>query len=106
MLRQQAAAIVASASSTDPATSTASNPARSWSPERPPPAWTPLFAHAAAVVTDGGTLAAHASLVAREYGIPAVVASGDAATRLADGQMVTVDGGAGAIQPHTQGECK
>jgi hypothetical protein len=35
-----------------------------------------------------------------------VVASGDAATRLADGQMVTVDGGAGAIQPHTQGECK
>jgi phosphoenolpyruvate synthase/pyruvate phosphate dikinase len=37
------------------------------------PAWTPLFAHASAVVTDGGTLAAHASLVAREYGIPAVV---------------------------------
>jgi phosphohistidine swiveling domain-containing protein len=37
------------------------------------PAWTPLFGRAAAVVTDGGTLAAHASLVAREYGIPAVV---------------------------------
>lgn len=37
------------------------------------PAWTPLFAQAAAVVTDGGNLAAHASLVAREYGIPAVV---------------------------------
>ncbi|HKB47488.1 MAG TPA: PEP-utilizing enzyme, partial [Ktedonobacterales bacterium] len=46
------------------------------------PAWTPLFARAAAVVTDGGTLAAHASLVAREYGIPAVVGTGDATQRL------------------------
>jgi rifampicin phosphotransferase len=64
------------------------------------PAWTPLFAHAAGVVTDGGTLAAHASLVAREYGIPAVVATGDATTRLADGQLVTVDGGAGTIHPN------
>jgi rifampicin phosphotransferase len=64
------------------------------------PAWTPLFARAVAVVTDGGTLAAHASLVAREYGIPAVVATGDATTRLADGQVVTVDGGAGAVHPH------
>jgi phosphohistidine swiveling domain-containing protein len=63
------------------------------------PAWTPLFARAAAVVTDGGTLAAHASLVAREYGIPAVVATGDATTRLADGQVVTVDGSAGTIHP-------
>jgi rifampicin phosphotransferase len=64
------------------------------------PAWTPLFARAAAVVTDGGTLAAHASLVAREYGIPAVVATGDATTRLSDGQRVTVDGGAGTVRPH------
>jgi pyruvate,water dikinase len=63
------------------------------------PAWTPLFARAAAVVTDGGTLAAHASLVAREYGIPAVVATGDATTRLSDGQRVTVDGSAGTIYP-------
>ena len=65
------------------------------------PAWTPLFARAVAVVTDGGTLAAHASLVAREYGIPAVVATGDATTRLDDGQLVTVDGGAGTVHPHT-----
>jgi len=64
------------------------------------PAWTPLFARAAAVVTDSGTLAAHASLVAREYGIPAVVATGDATTRLSDGQQVTVDGGAGTVHPH------
>jgi rifampicin phosphotransferase len=63
------------------------------------PAWTPLFARAAAVVTDGGSLAAHASLVAREYGIPAVVGTGDATVRLADGQLVTVDGGAGTVVP-------
>jgi rifampicin phosphotransferase len=63
------------------------------------PAWTPLFDRAVAVVTDGGTLAAHASLVAREYGIPAVVATGDATTRLSDGQRVTVDGSAGTIHP-------
>ena len=63
------------------------------------PAWTPLFGRAAAVVTDGGTLAAHASLVAREYGIPAVVGTGDATLRLRDGQAVTVDGGAGTVEP-------
>ena len=62
------------------------------------PAWTPLFARAAAVVTDGGSLAAHASLVAREYGIPAVVATGDATIRLTDGQLVTVDGSAGLVE--------
>jgi rifampicin phosphotransferase len=62
------------------------------------PAWTPLFARAAAVVTDGGSLAAHASLVAREYGIPAVVATGDATSRLTDGQLVTVDGSAGLVE--------
>ena len=62
------------------------------------PAWTPLFDRAAAVVTDGGTLAAHASLVAREYGIPAVVGTNDATRRLRDGQAVTVDGGAGTVE--------
>ena len=61
------------------------------------PAWTPLFARAAAVVTDGGTLAAHASLVAREYAIPAVVGTGDATLRLRSGQLVTVDGAAGTV---------
>ncbi len=62
------------------------------------PAWTPLFARAVAVVTDGGSLAAHASLVAREYGIPAVVGVGDATARLRDGQRVTVDGSAGLVE--------
>jgi phosphohistidine swiveling domain-containing protein len=66
------------------------------------PAWTPLFARAAAVVTDGGTLAAHASLVAREYAIPAVVGTGDATVRLHSGQLVTVDGTAGTVTPHDE----
>jgi pyruvate,water dikinase len=61
------------------------------------PGWTPLFARAAAIVTDGGTLAAHASLVAREYGIPAVVATGDATRRLSDGELILVDGSAGIV---------
>jgi len=61
------------------------------------PAWTPLFARAAAVVTDGGTLAAHASLIAREYGIPAVVGTSKATRRLRDGQVVIVDGSAGVV---------
>jgi rifampicin phosphotransferase len=66
------------------------------------PAWTPLFARAAAIVTDGGTLAAHASLVAREYAIPAVVGTGDATVRLHAGQLVTVDGSAGTVTPHDE----
>lgn len=61
------------------------------------PAWTPAFARAAAVVTDSGSLASHASIVAREYGIPAVVATGNATALLADGETVTVDGSAGLV---------
>lgn len=61
------------------------------------PACTPLFARAAAIVADGGTLVAHASLVAREYGIPAVIGTGDATTGLHTGQLVRVDGGAGTV---------
>jgi pyruvate,water dikinase len=63
------------------------------------PAWTPLFAKAAAVVTDVGSVFAHASIIAREYGIPAVVGCGDATARLCDGMRVTVDGGTGIVEP-------
>ena len=63
------------------------------------PAWTPLFARIAAVVTDVGSVAAHASIIAREYGIPAVVATGDGTSRIADGSRITVDGGAGLVMP-------
>ncbi|HEY3195887.1 MAG TPA: PEP/pyruvate-binding domain-containing protein [Candidatus Dormibacteraeota bacterium] len=61
------------------------------------PGWTPLFARAAAVVTDTGSVMAHASLVAREYGIPAVVGTGEATRKLRDGMLVTVDGSAGVV---------
>jgi pyruvate,water dikinase len=63
------------------------------------PAWTPLFSRAAAVVTDVGSAAAHASIIAREYGIPAVVGCGDATARLRDGVRVTVDGVTGNVEP-------
>lgn len=62
------------------------------------PAWTPLFAKAAAVVTDTGGVGSHSSIVAREYGIPAVVGTGDATRRLHDGDLVTVDGAAGLVR--------
>lgn len=62
------------------------------------PAWTPLFARASAVVTDAGSVAAHASLVAREYGVPAVVATNDATQRLKDGDLVLVDGSRGRVE--------
>jgi pyruvate,water dikinase len=62
------------------------------------PAWTSLFTRAAAVVTDVGSAAAHASIVAREYGIPAVVGCGDATSRLRDGMVVRVDGSTGNVE--------
>lgn len=61
------------------------------------PAWTPLFTLAAAVVTDGGSVFAHASVVAREYGIPAVVAAEHATATFRDGDLVTVDGETGVV---------
>jgi phosphohistidine swiveling domain-containing protein len=63
------------------------------------PAWTPLFTRAAAVVTDVGSAASHASIIAREYGIPAVVGCGDATARLRTGMRVTVDGTSGNVEP-------
>jgi pyruvate,water dikinase len=65
------------------------------------PAWTPLLARATAVVTEIGGMLAHAAIVAREFGIPAVVAAPGAMTMLADGQRVVVDGGAGTVTAAT-----
>ena len=61
------------------------------------PAWTPLFAMASAVVTDIGGPLSHGSIVAREYGIPAVMGTGVATRRIRSGQTVTVDGAAGTV---------
>ena len=61
------------------------------------PAWTPLFSRAAAVVVDSGGIGSHAAIVAREYGIPAVMGTGTGTTVLTEGQRVTVDGDAGVV---------
>lgn len=61
------------------------------------PAWTPLFQRAVAVVVDSGSAASHAAIVAREYGIPAVMATGTATQTLHDGQRVLVDGTSGRV---------
>lgn len=61
------------------------------------PAWTPLFAMASAIVTDIGGPLSHGSIVAREYGIPAVMGTGVATRRIRNGQLVTVDGSAGNV---------
>jgi pyruvate,water dikinase len=66
------------------------------------PAWTPLFERAAAVAVDSGGPTSHAAIVAREYGIPAVMATVDGTRRLADGQRVRVDGTAGLVLRATQ----
>jgi rifampicin phosphotransferase len=61
------------------------------------PAWTPLFAMASAVVTDIGGPLSHGSIVAREYGIPAVLGTGVATRRIRSSQTITVDGSAGTV---------
>jgi pyruvate,water dikinase len=61
------------------------------------PAWTPLFLAAGGLVTEVGGLLTHGSVVAREYGIPAVVGVHQATTRLLTGQRVRIDGMRGQI---------
>jgi pyruvate,water dikinase len=61
------------------------------------PAWTPLFAMASGIVTDVGGPLSHGSIVAREYGIPAVMGTGVATQRIRSGQIITVDGDAGMV---------
>jgi pyruvate,water dikinase len=61
------------------------------------PAWTPLFPSLAALVTETGGILSHAAVVAREYGLPAVVGAAGATKAIADGTRVRVDGSAGTI---------
>ncbi|MGA7270624.1 MAG: PEP-utilizing enzyme, partial [Acidimicrobiia bacterium] len=62
------------------------------------PTWSVLFPSVGALVTDAGGILNHPAIIAREYRIPAVVATGDATERLQDGQIVTVDGSAGTVE--------
>jgi pyruvate,water dikinase len=61
------------------------------------PGWTPLFMTAGALVMEMGGVISHGAVVAREYGIPAVVGVVDATSKLQDGQTVTVDGASGTV---------
>lgn len=63
------------------------------------PTWSVLFPSIGALVTDSGGLLSHPAIIAREFGIPAVLATGSGTERLEDGQMVTVDGGTGRVEP-------
>jgi phosphoenolpyruvate synthase/pyruvate phosphate dikinase len=63
------------------------------------PAWTPLFLTAGALVTETGGMMSHGSVVAREYGIPAVVGVPEATTLLRTGDRVRVDGSTGTVVP-------
>ncbi len=62
------------------------------------PAWTPLFLAAGGLVMEVGGLMTHGSVVAREYGIPAVVGVHEATQRLKTGQRVRVDGSSGEVE--------
>jgi len=60
--------------------------------------WVPAFGKVAAVVTEVGGSLSHAAVVAREFGVPCVVATGVALTLLRDGEVVEVDGSSGIVR--------
>ena len=62
------------------------------------PSWVPLFTIAGGLVTNTGGVLSHAAVVAREFALPAVVGTGDATTRIADGQMLELDGTTGFVR--------
>ena len=62
------------------------------------PGWTPFFLNAAAIVMDMGGILSHGSIIAREYGIPAVVNVGPATKIIKTGQRIQVDGGRGVVR--------
>lgn len=66
------------------------------------PGWTPLFATAGAVILEMGSVLSHGAVVAREYGVPAVVNLDGVTRQLADGDEVTVDGTRGIVWVHTR----
>ena len=62
------------------------------------PVWSILFPKVGALVTDSGGVLSHPAIIAREYGIPAVVATGNATQVIQDGQQVVVEGDAGVVR--------
>ena len=68
------------------------------------PGWTPVFHLLGGVVTESGGLLSHAAVIAREYGIPAVLGLRSAMHLLRDGQQVRIDGANGTIEPLEEAE--
>src|SRR5206468_2346285 len=62
------------------------------------PAYNVVLPLLGAVVTDKGGTLCHAAIVSREFGIPAVVGTADATSRIPDGATVRVDGDAGTVE--------
>jgi rifampicin phosphotransferase len=62
------------------------------------PSWSPLFVAVSGLVTEVGGLMTHGSVIAREYGLPAVVGVEDATRRIRDGQRIRVDGTTGLVE--------
>ncbi|HEV7988584.1 MAG TPA: PEP-utilizing enzyme, partial [Candidatus Binataceae bacterium] len=62
------------------------------------PSWAPVFSKISATVTDIGGMMSHAAIVCREYGLPAVTATGSASAVIKTGQRLRVDGGAGTVE--------
>jgi pyruvate,water dikinase len=62
------------------------------------PSWAPVFGKIKAAVSDIGGTMSHAAIVAREYGMPAVVGTGQATSRITTGQRVLVDGDRGVVR--------
>ncbi|MCC6831046.1 MAG: phosphoenolpyruvate synthase [Thermoleophilia bacterium] len=63
------------------------------------PSWTPAFVTVAGLVTEVGGVMTHGAVIAREYGLPAVVGVADATRRIRDGQRIRVHGAAGYVEP-------
>ena len=68
------------------------------------PSWTPLFLTAGGLVMEVGGMMTHGAVVAREYGIPAIVGVHEATTRLRTGQRIRIDGSSGVITLETEAQ--
>jgi pyruvate,water dikinase len=62
------------------------------------PSWTPLFVSVKGLVTEVGGLMTHGAVIAREYGLPAVMSVADATKRIKDGQRIRINGTEGFVE--------
>jgi pyruvate,water dikinase len=64
------------------------------------PSWSPIFSTIKAAVSDIGGIMSHSAIISREYGLPAVVGTGNGTTRIKTGDTITVDGTNGLVTIH------